>query len=259
MESPCSSYGTREHCGRSILRSFSMHLRWMVLHSRVPHVSVVASLGAERFGSATTPPIAVDNIILLCHALWATPLGTKLSARSWRFCLSASSVVEVQRFSRGVYHWRWSTVVGTSFWQSIVQTCSFLQAEGLPQHLINHITSVAEEVRGLTENMGFGAMGDLIGHAEVPWEESAIGGGPLLLSHAHHLSDAGKPGKAEKPKLHGQVPCMVLHKIVDRTLVRGFKMTFCHVESALSEYKHLCNSERSSGTLLSHAVYGCVL
>jgi glutamate synthase (NADPH/NADH) len=181
-------------------------------------VMIAALLGAERFGFATAPLIAMGCIMMRkCH-LNTCPVG-----------IATQDPVLRQKF------------------------------EGLPEHVVNYLMLVAEEVRVLMAKLGFRSMDELIGHAEVLREESASRGGSLLLSPvlvpAHHLPDAGKIGKVENRKLYGQEHFMVLHKMIDRVLVHEFKMTFRYGESAFCEYKQLCNSDRSTGTLLSHELY----
>jgi len=181
-------------------------------------VLIAALLGAERFGFATAPLIAMGCIMMRkCH-LNTCPVG-----------IATQDPVLRQKF------------------------------EGLPEHVVNYLMLVAEEVRVLMAKLGFRSMDELIGHAEVLREESASRGGSLLLSPvlvpAHHLPDAGKIGKVENRKLYGQEHFMVLHKMIDRVLVHEFKMTFRYGESAFCEYKQVCNSDRSTGTLLSHELY----
>jgi len=181
-------------------------------------VVIAALLGAERFGFATAPLIAMGCIMMRkCH-LNTCPVG-----------IATQDPVLRKKF------------------------------EGLPEHVVNYLMLVAEEVRVLMAKMGFRNMDELIGHAEVLRTDPAVRTGPLLLdpilAAAHQLPDAGKMGNIENRKLYGQEHFMVLQRMIDRTLVEDCKMTFRYGERSYVQYNHLNNADRTCGTLLSHEVF----
>ncbi|CAJ1350975.1 unnamed protein product, partial [Effrenium voratum] len=181
-------------------------------------VVIAALLGAERFGFATAPLIAMGCIMMRkCH-LNTCPVG-----------IATQDPVLRKKF------------------------------EGLPEHVVNYLLLVAEEVRVLMAKMGFRNMDELIGHAEVLRSDPANRMGPLqlepILAPAHQLPDAGKMGKVENRKLYGQEHFMVLQRMIDRTLVEDCKMTFRYGERSYVEYNQLNNADRTCGTLLSHEIF----
>eukprot|EP00931_Biecheleriopsis_adriatica_P035288 TRINITY_DN2030_c0_g1_i3.p1 TRINITY_DN2030_c0_g1~~TRINITY_DN2030_c0_g1_i3.p1 ORF type:complete len:2151 (-),score=484.82 TRINITY_DN2030_c0_g1_i3:46-6498(-) len=181
-------------------------------------VMIAALLGAEKFGFATAPLIAMGCIMMRkCH-LNTCPVG-----------IATQDPVLRKKF------------------------------EGMPEHVVNYLMLVAEEVRVLMAKMGFRSMDELIGHAEVLRVDPALRGGPLqfapVIAPAHQLPDAGKVGNVEHRKLYGQEHFMVLQRMIDRTLVEACKMTFRFGERTYTEGHELNNSDRTTGTLLSHEVY----
>lgn len=181
-------------------------------------VIIAALLGAERFGFATAPLIAMGCIMMRkCH-LNTCPVG-----------IATQDPVLRKKF------------------------------EGLPEHVVNYLMLVAEEVRVLMAKMGFRNMDELIGHAEVLRQDPALRAGPLqlepILAPAHQLPDAGKMGKVENRKLYGQEHFMVLQRMIDRTLVEECKMTFRYGERSYVESPHIINADRTCGTLLSHEIF----
>mmetsp|Transcript_49861 Transcript_49861/g.116524 ORF Transcript_49861/g.116524 Transcript_49861/m.116524 type:complete len:2132 (-) Transcript_49861:321-6716(-) len=181
-------------------------------------VIIAALLGAERYGFATAPLIAMGCIMMRkCH-LNTCPVG-----------VATQDPVLRKKF------------------------------EGMPEHVVNYLMLVAEEVRVLMAKLGFRSMDELIGHAEVLRPDPSVSGGPFqfspILTPAHQLPDAGKVGKVEFRKLYDQEHFMVLQRMTDRWMLEQFKMTFRYGEKAVSEKKALVNSDRSIGTLLSHELY----
>mmetsp|Transcript_14150 Transcript_14150/g.33363 ORF Transcript_14150/g.33363 Transcript_14150/m.33363 type:complete len:2131 (+) Transcript_14150:101-6493(+) len=181
-------------------------------------VIIAALLGAERFGFATAPLIAMGCIMMRkCH-LNTCPVG-----------VATQDPVLRKKF------------------------------EGLPEHVVNYLMLVAEEVRVLMAKLGFRSMDELIGHAEVLRPDSSVVGGPFqfspILTPAHQLPDAGKVGKVEFRKLYDQEHFMVLQRMMDRWLLEQFKMTFRYGEKVVSRKRVLHNSDRTVGALLSHELY----
>merc|ERR1719183_1878864 len=130
-------------------------------------VIIAALLGAEHFGFATAPLIAMGCIMMRkCH-LNTCPVGIATQDPDLR-----------------------------------------AKFEGMPEHVVNYLMLVAEDVRMIMSKLGFRSMDELIGRAEVLRMDPAIRTGPLqlapLLTPAHQLPDAGKVGKVENRKLYGQ-------------------------------------------------------
>jgi len=128
--------------------------------------------------------------------------------------------------------------------------------KGLPEHVVNYLFLVAEEMRVLMAKMGFRSMDELIGRAEVLTISPArFFKTPLvlqkLLMPAHQLPDAGKIGQVENRKVHQQdhsnvlAPGSLTAKLVEvfaETIERGTAVK-CELETR--------NLDRSVGTALS--------
>mmetsp|Transcript_62362 Transcript_62362/g.174232 ORF Transcript_62362/g.174232 Transcript_62362/m.174232 type:complete len:2159 (-) Transcript_62362:60-6536(-) len=181
-------------------------------------VMIAALLGAERFGFATAPLIAMGCIMMRkCH-LNTCPVG-----------IATQDPVLRKKF------------------------------EGMPEHVVNYLMLVAEEVRVLLAKMGFRTIDDAIGCSEAlrvdpSLRDTTLQFGPVLMP-AHLLPDAGKIGQVERRKLYGQDHFMITQAMKDRNLLQAFKATFRFGDAAYSDGHKLTNIDRTLGTLLSHELY----
>eukprot|EP00931_Biecheleriopsis_adriatica_P035296 TRINITY_DN2030_c0_g2_i2.p1 TRINITY_DN2030_c0_g2~~TRINITY_DN2030_c0_g2_i2.p1 ORF type:complete len:2144 (-),score=477.93 TRINITY_DN2030_c0_g2_i2:299-6730(-) len=180
-------------------------------------VVVAALLGAEHFGFATAPLIAMGCIMMRkCH-LNTCPVG-----------------------------------IAT---QDPVLRAKF---EGLPEHVVNYLVLIAEEVRTLMAKLGFRTVDEMIGRTEVlTCNPAQFLKTPLLLQNllapAHKLPDAGKIGSIENRNLYPQDHSNVLPpEGVTAKLIDAFAGTIEHGTPAKHEMKNIQNCERSIGTTLSH-------
>jgi len=181
-------------------------------------VVIAALLGAERFGFATAPLIAMGCIMMRkCH-LNTCPVGI------------ATQDPELRK-----------------------------KFEGLPEHVVNYLTLIAEEVRTLLAKLGFRTMDELIGHSEVLRVDPAFASSPLhflpILMPAHRLPDAGKIGVIENRKLYKQEHFPVLQDLVDRRLLTEFAQTFRFGDALYKEFTGIRNTDRTIGTLFSHELF----
>eukprot|EP00930_Biecheleria_cincta_P019754 TRINITY_DN1500_c0_g1_i2.p1 TRINITY_DN1500_c0_g1~~TRINITY_DN1500_c0_g1_i2.p1 ORF type:complete len:1868 (-),score=328.61 TRINITY_DN1500_c0_g1_i2:316-5919(-) len=131
--------------------------------------------------------------------------------------------------------------------------------EGMPEHVLNYLFLVAEEVRSLMAKHGFRSMDELIGRADVlTVDPSRFFKTPLvlqkLLTPAFQMPDAGKIGQVENRKLYPQdhsnvmPPGSLTAKLVEEfapTLQDG-RPVLCKLETH--------NLDRSVGTGLAGKV-----
>ncbi|CAE8629570.1 unnamed protein product [Polarella glacialis] len=183
-------------------------------------VVIAALLGAEHFGFATAPLIALGCIMMRkCH-LNTCPVG-----------------------------------IAT---QDPVLRAKF---EGLPEHVVNYLLLVAEEVRVLMARLGFRTMDEMIGRTDtMTWSPKTFCETPLLLvkllTPASGLPDAGKIGKVENRKLYPQDRSSVTAPgSVTAQLITAFAKTLEHGKPARHEIKDVRNRERSVGTTLAHELH----
>mmetsp|Transcript_39606 Transcript_39606/g.71273 ORF Transcript_39606/g.71273 Transcript_39606/m.71273 type:complete len:2140 (-) Transcript_39606:94-6513(-) len=128
--------------------------------------------------------------------------------------------------------------------------------KGMPEHVVNYLFMVAEELRVLMAKAGFRSMDELIGRADVlTIDPGRFFKTPLvlqkLLMPAHELPDAGKIGSVENRKMYKQdhsnvlAPGSLTAKLVEvcaETLERGTAVK-CEMETR--------NLDRSVGTALA--------
>ncbi|CAE8728037.1 unnamed protein product [Polarella glacialis] len=183
-------------------------------------VVVAALLGAEHFGFATAPLIAMGCIMMRkCH-LNTCPVG-----------------------------------IAT---QDPVLRAKF---EGEPEHVVNYLMLIAEEVRVLMSKLGFRTIDEMIGRTEaMTWNPTTFFEKPLvlnkLLTPAASLPDAGKIGKVENRKLYEQdhsninTAGSVTHK-----LIAAFASTLEKGTPSTVEIKDVRNFERSVGSTLAHHIW----
>ena len=183
-------------------------------------VLIAALLGAEKFGFATAPLIAMGCIMMRkCH-LNTCPVG-----------IATQDPVLRKKFEGMPEH-----VV--NYLMLVAEETRMLMAKlgfRSMDELVGHAEVLCED-------------------RTDPEKACALNLDPIM-SPAHSLPDAGKIGKVENRKLYGQEHFMVLQKMIDRLLVDEFKMTFRYGEAAKCEYNQLQNSDRSCGTLLSHELF----
>merc|ERR1719387_1912022 len=128
----------------------------------------------------------------------------------------------------------------------------------MPEHVINYLMLVAEEVRTLMARMGFRSLDYMIGAAGEVLRADPSGAQTMglqfnaILEPAHRLPDAGKIGKGiERRKLYGQDHFPVLGNLLDRKLVRNAQHTFRYGKKVYIEYPGVTNMDRTVGTVLS--------
>ncbi|CAK8985174.1 unnamed protein product [Durusdinium trenchii] len=231
-------------------------------------VVIAALLGAERFGFATAPLIAMGCImmrkgvhgvhLMLLSMVFVVILHVYDFYPKHGYCgigLTVSSFLPISDLISPLRKCHLNTCpVGIATQDPVLRK----KFEGLPEHVVNYLLLVAEEVRVLMAKMGFRNMDELIGHAEVLRQDPSVRG-PLqleaVLAPAHQLPDAGKMGKVENRKLYTQEHFMVLQRMIDRTLVEECKMTFRYGERSYAVNNQLNNADRTVGTLLSHEIF----
>ena len=178
-------------------------------------VMIAALLGAEKFGFATAPLIAMGCIMMRkCH-LNTCPVGIATQDPALR-----------KKFEGMPEHVVNYLMLVAEETRMLMARCGFRSMD----ELIGHAEVLREDGRG-------------------PLNLASI------LTPAHALPDAGKVGKVENRKLYAQDHFMVLQRMIDRILVDEFKMTFRYGERSYYEHEGLMNSDRSVGTLLSHELY----
>lgn len=182
-------------------------------------VVIAALLGAEHFGFATAPLIAMGCIMMRkCH-LNTCPVGI------------ATQDAELRA-----------------------------KFEGMPEHVVNYLMLVAEEVRTLMAKLGFRTVAELVGRAEaLTVNPSRFFQTPLMLQKllmpAHKLPDAGRLGKVENRKMYPQDHSNILPPgSVPAKLVEAFAETLDSGKPVEFTIK-VRNLDRSVGTALSHRVY----
>jgi len=181
-------------------------------------VVIAALLGAEHFGFATAPLIAMGCIMMRkCH-LNTCPVG-----------------------------------IAT---QDPVLRAKF---EGMPEHVVNYLALIAEDVREHMAKLGFRTIDEMVGQAQVLTRDPlSFRDTPLLLEKllqpAHSLPDAGKiGGKIENRRLYGQDNSNILPPdCVTARLIDGFKETIETGKPGKVEIKGVRNLERAVGTTLSY-------
>eukprot|EP00913_Durusdinium_trenchii_P011508 g10805.t1 len=180
-------------------------------------VVIAALLGAERFGFATAPLIAMGCImmrkgvhgvhLMLLSMVFVVILHVYDFYPKHGYCgigLTVSSFLPISDLISPLRKCHLNTCpVGIATQDPVLRK----KFEGLPEHVVNYLLLVAEEVRVLMAKMGFRNMDELIGHAEVLRQDPSVRG-PLqleaVLAPAHQLPDAGKMGKVENRKLYTQ-------------------------------------------------------
>jgi len=180
-------------------------------------VIMAALLGAERFGFATAPLIAMGCIMMRkCH-LNTCPVG-----------IATQDPVLRQKFEGMPEH-----VV--NYLMLVAEESRTIMAK-LGFRTMNELIGHAEVLR-VDPSIREGPMQYL----------------PILMP-AHRLPDAGKIGQIENHKMYKQDHFPMLQKVIDRTFVSECPKTFRYGEPSFHE-QQVRNIDRSIGTLLSHEIY----
>merc|ERR1719223_401627 len=131
--------------------------------------------------------------------------------------------------------------------------------EGMPEHVVNYLALIAEDVREHMARLGFRTIDEMVGQAQVLTRDPfSFRDTPLLLEKllqpAHSLPDAGKiGGKIENRRLYGQDNSNILPPdCVTAKLIDGFRETIETGEPGKVEIKGVRNLERAVGTTLSY-------
>jgi hypothetical protein len=181
-------------------------------------VMIAALLGAERFGFATAPLIAMGCIMMRkCH-LNTCPVG-----------IATQDPVLRQKFEGLPEH---------------VVNYLVLVAEEARSLMAKLGFRTMDELIGMTEAL----------RVDPAIRDGSMQFTPILMP-AHRLPDAGKIGQIENRKMYAQDHFPVLNKVVDRTLVADSANCFRYGGRVSVLYKGLLNRDRTTGTLLSHELY----
>eukprot|EP00746_Dinoflagellata_sp_MGD_P145900 gnl/MRDRNA2_/MRDRNA2_78462_c0_seq1.p1 gnl/MRDRNA2_/MRDRNA2_78462_c0~~gnl/MRDRNA2_/MRDRNA2_78462_c0_seq1.p1 ORF type:complete len:2215 (-),score=498.78 gnl/MRDRNA2_/MRDRNA2_78462_c0_seq1:357-7001(-) len=181
-------------------------------------VLIAALLGAEKFGFATAPLIAMGCIMMRkCH-LNTCPVG-----------VATQDPVLRKKFEGLPEH-----------------VCNYLLlvAEEVRTLMSKLGFRTMDELIGRSEAL----------RVDPSIREGPLHYLPILMP-AHRLPDAGKIGKIENHKMYAQDHFPVLNKVVDRTLVNECAKCFRYGSRVSVKYDGLLNRDRSTGTLLSHELY----
>merc|ERR1719443_2197785 len=178
-------------------------------------VVIAALLGAEHFGFATAPLIAMGCIMMRkCH-LNTCPVGI------------ATQDAELRA-----------------------------KFQGLPEHVVNYLMLLAEDVRNIMAKLGFRNLDELIGRADVltmnplTFSQSSLSLSNLITP-AFKLPDAGVIGKVENRCLYKQDHSNLLPpECVTAKLIEAFQDTIKSGKPARHEIRGIRNLERAVGTTL---------
>jgi glutamate synthase (NADPH/NADH) len=182
-------------------------------------VVVAALLGAEHFGFATAPLIAMGCIMMRkCH-MNTCPVGIATQDPALR-----------------------------------------AKFKGQPEHVVNYLWLIAEEVRTYMSQLGFRSLDEMVGRADVlTMDPQRFFKMPLvlekMLTPADKLPDAGIFGPVENRRLYPQDHSSVLPPgSVCAALIDGFQETL-DKGTPLTKHFKVRNLDRTVGTGLSGKVY----
>ena len=155
-------------------------------------VVIAALLGAEEFGFATAPLIAMGCIMMRkCH-LNTCPVGIATQdpvlrekfRGTWCLCSEFSSLVFEFEFSSLVFEFEFSSLVfecvtvsrlrhrPTRYHKKLSRKPTLKHNEnsninaGTPEHVINYFWLMSQEIREYMAAMGFSSMDDMVGRAD---------------------------------------------------------------------------------------------
>jgi glutamate synthase (NADPH/NADH) large chain/glutamate synthase (ferredoxin) len=175
-------------------------------------VVIAACLGAEEYGFATAPLIALGCVMMRkCH-LNTCPVGIATQDPVLR-----------------------------------------AQFQGTPEHVVNYLFFVAEEVRGLLSQMGFRSLDEIVGHpelltpADVSWHWKAKNLDLSALLERPNAQQAGLPVRCVERQPD------ILADQIDWELVRAAAGTLEHPRRMQLDLP-IGNRNRTAGTLLSYFV-----
>jgi glutamate synthase (NADPH/NADH) len=182
-------------------------------------VVIAALLGAEHFGFATAPLIAMGCIMMRkCH-MNTCPVGI------------ATQYPELRA-----------------------------KFNGQPEHVVNYLWLIAEEVRTLMSELGFRSMDEMVGRSDVlTVDPTRFFQSPLvlekMLTPADRLPDAGIFGPVENRRLYPQDHSSILPPgSTTAALIDAFAETLEHGTPVKANFK-ICNLDRTMGTGLAGKVY----
>jgi glutamate synthase (NADPH) large chain len=122
---------------------------------------------------------------------------------------------------------------------------------GEPEHVVNFLFYVAEEVRQLLAQMGFRKLDDVIGQSDLLAKQEAIGhwkARGLDFTRIFHKPDAPK-----EATYHNKGQNHPIHDILDRKLIERAKPALESGEAVTIELP-IRNTDRTAGTMLSGAI-----
>jgi len=180
-------------------------------------VVIASLLGAEFFGFATAPLIAMGCIMMRkCH-LNTCPVG-----------IATQDPVLRKKFAGQPEH-----VV--NYLMLIAEECRTIMAKLGFRSM--------DEMIGHAEALQYDKNLKLKGAPALQML-------PILMP-AHRMPDAGKIGKVENRKLYAQEHFPVLQRLIDRHLVTAADLAFRFGDPCVVNYSNVRNSDRAVGTLLS--------
>jgi glutamate synthase (NADPH/NADH) len=181
-------------------------------------VIIAALLGAERFGFATAPLIAMGCIMMRkCH-LNTCPVG-----------IATQDPILRKKFEGMPEH-------VANYLMLVAEEARTMMAK-LGFREMDSLIGRADVLR-VDPNQNSAPLHYL----------------PILMP-ASRLPDAGKIGKIENRKLYQQDHFPVLMPLFDRKLVVAFAKTFRFGEASFAEFVGVRNTDRTMGTVLSHELY----
>src|SRR5690606_21296612 len=134
---------------------------------------------------------------------------------------------------------------------------------GAPEHLINYLFLVAEEVREILAHLGLRSLEEAVGRTDLltalrprgHWKAAEVAAGTLLASGDSHTArdPHALHRRGERRQRAEAARRAVLDQVLDRELLRraGGALDLArpvHIESPVG------NEDRSVGTLLSHEI-----
>jgi glutamate synthase (NADPH/NADH) len=133
--------------------------------------------------------------------------------------------------------------------------------EGLPEHVVNYLMLLAEDVRNIIAKLGFRNLDEMIGRADVltvnpltfSTSSLSLSG---LITPAFKLPDAGVIGKVENRCLYKQDHSNLLPpECVTAKLIEAFQDTIKTGKPAKHEIRGIRNLERAVGTTLAGMIF----
>lgn len=209
-------------------------------------VAIAALLGAEEFGFATTPLIAMGCIMMRrCHQLSSLPTSSLF------FCFLTSSrcIVCVLTGWGCFFLYRNTCPVGVATQDPVLRA----KFTGQPEHVINFFYYVAEELRTYMAKLGFRTLNEMVGRAEcLKVDESLRNPKTANIDLSAVLKPAWKmrPGVAtfKSQQQDHRLYVRLDNKLIDEAEPALLKGLPVRIEAEVT------NTDRALGTTLAHRV-----